>query len=121
MPAVLPRPTGDLPGKNYPIKVPAHEGGTQEVVFTLNRDDAGRLIEVFIWRVAPGQRAIGNALGRVLSRALQYGVPSLELARMLRSQNEGLGATPWPGGGFVLSVPDALGRLIEELEGGKAV
>jgi hypothetical protein len=80
---------------------------------TINRGLNGTLQETFVEGASPAACGTVNALCRVLSCALQAGVPVEDLARMMRGQADGGSPVPWPGGGLVVSLPDALARLLE--------
>ena len=72
-----------------------------------------RPIEVFltIGKTGSVERAFAEAIGRLLSVALQHDVPLEVLTRQLRgiSSEETLGLGP----NKVLSAPDAVGRILE--------
>lgn len=115
-PLMASRPQGEFHGKVRSVKVPVAAGSAQlEVV--VNKDAKGRPAEVFVHRAPAGSRSATNAMARLASLALQRGVEPAEVARMMRHQHDGEGAVPWPGGGFVLSIPDAVGRILEEEAG----
>lgn len=110
------RPAGELTGVTRRVLVPGPDGPAR-VHVVLNWSADGRPKELFLYNLPSGSRALGNALARLVSLALQRGVEVQEVAGMLKGQHEGYAPVPWPGGGFVLSVPDAAGRLLEDADG----
>lgn len=81
---------------------------------TINRDKAGAIVEVFLsTKRSDSMQGTVNALCRVVSAALQIGMPVEKVVKALRGQADGLPAVFWPGRGVVRSVPDALARLLE--------
>lgn len=85
---------------------------------TLNRDGAGRIVEVFLtFKRNNAVQGLVNALCRLASLALRHGVSPDRVAEAMRGQRDALPPVWWPGGpprgGAVLSVADALARLIE--------
>lgn len=125
------RPLGDLIGIVRKVRVPgpdpiviccpkcghtfeAVKGGPVRIHVVLNYHTTGIPMECFLYNLPRGSRAIGNALARCVSLALQHGITAFEVAKALRGQHEGHAPVSWPGGGFVVSVSDALGRLLEE-------
>ena len=123
------RPGGDWQGTVKKVLVPgppelevacpdcgAHftavDGGPVRIHVILNRDSTGRVVEIFTHNVPPGARALSNALSRLISKALQVGVPVEDVARMLKSQHEGYPPVRWGEAGLVTSLPDALARLL---------
>lgn len=89
------------------------EGGPVRIHVIMNRDADGAVREVFIHNAPAGTRAVVNGLCRLVSKALQEGVPTADIVKMLRSQHEGYPPVRWPGvEGAVVSLPDALARLL---------
>lgn len=92
------------------------ETGSGKVYVTINEYD-GQPMEVFValGRAGSEERALTEAIGRLCSLALQYGVDINALRRKLRgisSENVyGIGPNK------VLSVADAIGQTMEELYG----
>ena len=110
------RPDGDFRSIVRKVHVPGLEGPVRIHVI-LGFDDGDAVREVFVYNAPNGTRGTTNALCRLLSHVLQAenDVSRLEVARMLRSQYDGHAPVPWTGGGFVVSLPDALARLLEEI------
>jgi len=114
------RPTADLIGRTYSVPVPYHgweETGVPVVVdITINRTADGRVVEVFIAGTPPGYKAMANAVCRIVSAALQHGLPEGRVVKMLRGQAEGSTPVRWGPGerNRVSSIPDAIGRLLAE-------
>lgn len=83
-----------------------------KVYITVNTDDDDNLYEVFVqWgRAGSDETTLTEALGRVLSLALQGGIPPKELARTLR----GIGGKTvvFHNGKTYSSIPDAVGKTI---------
>jgi len=97
------------------------EGKTVRVVselgrlyITVNTDGDGRVREVFIHLGKAGTHisSLVEALGRVISVALQYGVPVDVIIEQLRGIKSGMGLRQ-EGGGVVFSVPDGVGYGLE--------
>ena len=105
------RPDGDLAGTVRTVRIPGPDG-PEEVRVVLGRDGVGALREGFV-HGARGDRATCDALCRLLSLALQLDAPLPDLVRMLRGLGNGCAPVPWPGGGLVVSLPDALARILE--------
>lgn len=89
------------------------ETGSGTVYVTVNEHE-GRPVEVFatLGRCGSEERALTEAIGRLLSEALQSGIPVTKLRRKLRGISSE--ATVGLGPNKVLSVPDAIGRVLEE-------
>ena len=105
----------DYLGTTHTLAVPSGNGPAT-VVATLSRDHLGVLREVFI-RGAKTGTAETNALGRLLSMALQHDVPVADLVRTLAGIGGEYAAIRLPGGqGLVTSLPDAIARLLAEVE-----
>jgi len=86
---------------------------TQDVYITLNEHEE-RLFEIFIHRGKAGgmEGAYCEALARVLSEALRAGVDPERLKKHLKGI---AGPNPvWEDAELLLSVPDCVGRAIEE-------
>jgi ribonucleoside-diphosphate reductase alpha chain len=90
----------------------ALETGSGRVYVTVNYYE-GVPVETFVMlgRAGSEERALTEALGRVISTSLQRGVPLTALTKQLRGisseQSTGLGPNK------VLSVADAVGRILE--------
>lgn len=97
-----------LPGMT--IRTETSEGKLYTVV---NYDEEGmREVVVTVGRSGGVLHGFGEAIGKLLSKALQWGVPKDELANAL----EGIKTTPYGfGEARVLSVPDAVGKLLRGL------
>lgn len=114
------RPAEDLIGRTHRVPVPylgwEDTGAGALVDITINRTATGRTVEVFVAGVPPGYRAAINAVCRVVSAALQHGLPETRVVKMLRGLAEGSTPVTWgPGeGNRVASIPDAIGRLLAE-------
>lgn len=112
------RPLGDYAGPSRTIQVPASSGlAPHRLVVTINRDEAGKIVEVFAKYELPGpegQMGLLNAACRLASRLLQVGVPTEEVAKMMRGQADGWPPVPWKGGGLCVSAADGIARLLEE-------
>lgn len=84
-----------------------------DVFVTINEDDEGRPFEVFVTLGKAGSIAMADAeaIGRLISLALRFGVPIGEIHRQLRgiSSDRAIGF----GANKVLSVPDAIAQAIE--------
>ena len=89
----------------------AIETGSGRVHITVNEHE-GQVYETFVMLGKAGseERALTEALGRVISKSVQGGVPLEELARALR----GISSESIYGFGpnRVLSVADAVGRVL---------
>jgi len=110
------RPFVDYAGTTHTLAVPSGNGPAT-VDVTLSRDHLGVLREVFI-RGARIGTAETNALGRLLSLALQHDVPPDALVRTLSGIGGEHAAIRLPGGqGLVTSLPDAIARLLAEGDG----
>jgi len=87
------------------------------VFVTLNEDGEGRPFEVFVRLDKAGSRAIADAeaIARLISLALRWGVPAAEVHRQLRGIScEGAARSGRP---RVLSIPDAIAQAMERLPG----
>ena len=86
--------------------------GSGDVYITVNLRE-GEPFEVFavLGRAGSEERALTEAIGRVISTALQGGIPAKKLARQLRgiSSENVIGLGP----NKVLSVPDAVGQVLQ--------
>ena len=76
----------------------------------------GKLIEIFthLGKSGAAEHAQSEALGRVISTALQYGVPASEIANQLKGITSQVN---WDNGKLVRSVPDAIAQVIDQVTG----
>ncbi len=83
-----------------------------KVYITVNTDDDDSMYEIFIqWgRAGSDETTLTEALGRILSTAVQWGIPPHELARSLK----GIGGKTvvFHNGNTYSSIPDAVGKTI---------
>ena len=84
---------------------------------TVGMDAGGSPIEVFVQAGTAGtMQGTINALCRVISTALQHGVPPARIVKAMIGQADGLPPVIWPGGppqgGTVRSVADAIARVL---------
>lgn len=91
------------------------ETGSGTVYVTVNFSQSGKPIETFVTlgRAGSEERALTEAIGRLCSVALQQGISVKGLTRQLRgiSSVKTIGFGP----NKVLSVPDAVGQILEEV------
>jgi ribonucleoside-diphosphate reductase alpha chain len=91
-----------------------------DVFVTLNEDEGGKPFEVFATLGKAGSIAMADteAIGRLISLALRFGVPISQVHAQLRgiSSDRAIGF----GQNKVLSVPDAIAQAIEQWENEKA-
>jgi ribonucleoside-diphosphate reductase alpha chain len=91
-----------------------------DVFVTLNEDEGGKPFEVFATLGKAGSIAMADteAIGRLISLALRFGVPISQVHSQLRgiSSDRAIGF----GQNKVLSVPDAIAQAIEQWENEKA-
>lgn len=101
----------DLPANSHSVDTPV---GTLHAFITMLQ---GRPVELFtvIGRAGSDVTAFTEALGRLVSLALRYGIPVERVADQL----VGIGGSSAVGFGAnrVASVPDALGKLLQRYEG----
>jgi ribonucleoside-diphosphate reductase alpha chain len=101
-------PTNGLPSHSYPVETPL--GKLRLFVTELE----GQPFEVFavIGRAGSDVMAFTEAIGRLLSLALRCGIP----VRLLAEQLRGIGGSRSAGfgPGRVRSVPDAIGKLLQD-------
>jgi ribonucleoside-diphosphate reductase alpha chain len=101
-------PAQGLPSRSYPVETPL--GKLRLFVNELD----GRPFEVFaiIGRAGSDVMAFTEAIGRLLSLALRCGIP----VRLLAEQLRGIGGSRSAGFGpnQVRSVPDAIGKLLQD-------
>jgi len=77
--------------------------------------DGGKLVEIFthLGKSGAAEHAQSEALGRVISTALQYGVPVSVISRQLR----GISSVPvYHNGKLIKSVPDAIASILDGIE-----
>lgn len=75
----------------------------------------GKLVEIFthLGKSGAAEHAQSEALGRVISTALQYGVPVSVISTQLR----GISSVPvYHNGKLIKSVPDAIASILDEIE-----
>jgi len=75
----------------------------------------GKLVEIFthLGKSGAAEHAQSEALGRVISTALQYGVPVSTISRQLR----GISSVPvFNNGKLIKSVPDAIASILDGIE-----
>lgn len=110
MPAGVRKRPKKLPGETVEIETP--HGAA---FITLNPDEYG-LREVFvnIGQAGSDVRSYAEAIGKLISLSCKYSIPAEEIASKLR----GIGGRESVGFGEdrVLSVPDAIGKVIAEFE-----
>jgi ribonucleoside-diphosphate reductase alpha chain len=84
-----------------------------DLYVTVNEDEDGRPFEVFATLGKAGGAAMADAeaLGRLISLALRSGIPLADISKQLRgiSCDRAVGIGP----NKVLSVPDAIGQVLE--------
>lgn len=115
------REIGTLSGQTRTVMVPGPDGPVRLDV-TVNVDVAGRPREVFASYPLPGvagHHALLDAVCRLTSRLLQAAVPVPEAVRMLKGQADAWAPVRWSDGTLILSVADAIGRVLEA-EGAEA-
>ena len=109
------RKVGDLVGKTRTIMIPGPTEPVQ-IQIVINRDEDGRCIEVFIHGVRGRDRAMANAVGRLVSLALANGVDVAVVSRTLA----GIGGEDPPvffGEGIVVrSIPDARSKILDDVD-----
>lgn len=101
----------------------ATEQGSMSVYFTVSFFEDGGIAEVFInaGKIGSTVRGLLNDLARLLSFALQYGVPASDLfERMTGSNYPPQGKTSNPDIESCHSVTDYLFRWLLRLEGGES-
>ena len=89
------------------------------VFVTVNEDREGRPFEVFVRLDKAGSRVMADAeaIARLISLALRWGVPPAEVYRQMR----GISCEDACSGGLrVLSLPDAIAQALEGLVPGLA-
>ena len=123
------RPFGDVRGRTFKVRVPAVPLPPEEWLLpgteipehhayvTIN-PRSGPPTEVFVTTRRAGiMQGTVNALCRLVSLALRNGIPLQQVIGALRGQADGLHPVWWPGGppkgGSVLSVADAVAKLLE--------
>jgi len=94
--------------------------GHGKVYFTINMDEAGRPCELFTNGSKNGSVNAANleAMGRLVSKALQNGTPIVELAKTLENINDGTNAWVYIDESDerpvrVISIPDAMGKVLK--------
>ena len=98
-----------LPSKTTKVKT-----GYGSLYVTVCEDD-GKPFEVFLTIGKSGQsiQAKAEVTGRLTSLALRYGVPLEEIVNQLKGIG---GQEPTPSQhGLILSIPDALGKVLERM------
>ncbi len=98
----------DLYGRTYPIQT---DHG--ELKVTVNWSEDGQMFEVFghLDRLGPCQKADMEAITRLCSTALRYGVPVKELIDQLG----GIQCEPiWDNGMLVKSIADAISKVLRK-------
>jgi hypothetical protein len=97
-----------------PIPSPNGHGACHATIIITHRD--GRPWRVLCKDLPEGISALGAALAEVASAWLQQGADPQQLASILSGHREGH-AVAWPERQtFVLSLPDALSKLLQEME-----
>lgn len=90
-------------------------GAEASLFITLNRSSDGSLREVFI-TTRSANASICEALGRLISKGLQYGIPVGKLASQLRGVGGEASEVSFMDGRKYKSIPDAIGCVLEEAE-----
>jgi len=96
---------------------PGHTPDPGVAYITVNQDESGKPVEVFLrFRHNDIMQGTVNALCRMISLALQAGIPADSVINTMLGQHDGLPAAHWKGrnGGFVRSVADAVGRVLAD-------
>ena len=106
------RQCGDLAGETRAVPVPGPSGPVQ-IQIIVNRDCAGRPVEVFIHGVRGRDRSMANALGRIVSMALVGGIDPAAISRTL-SVIGGEDSPVWWNGTQIRSIPDAVAKVFGE-------